>query len=323
MHRTDDGAHVAGRSFPDAAAAYARRADGDGVIRAPELDAVLWRSRTTAGSRRCRCWPGRARRSTACCGRRCAAHAARRLRRRAVRHRGMPDGDGRVIAFAKVHAGDGAERERRATRAVRAALGAGNAHLRVPPCSAARARRSRSRRCPAGGSTRCRRARASTASSGSAPRSPRCTACGRRPASAFGRFTPERLARAVGAIATAQPAAGRAAAELLAALLGRHADAAGPAVCLHGDANPRNALLDGDRVSLIDLEDVRGRAGSRRPRARARGAAVRARRRRARRRGGAAARPRAAARIRGARRAAAGRRRSPGTPRRRCSPAAR
>ena len=88
-----------------------------------------------------------------------------------------------------------------------------------------------------------------------APRSPRCTGCD-RPAERFRRFTPERLARAVGAIATAQPAAGRPAAELLAALLGRHADAAGPDVCLHGDANPRNALLDGDRVSLIDLEDI-------------------------------------------------------------------
>ena len=102
------------------------------------------------------------------------------------------------------------------------------------------------------------------------------------------------------------PRPGAPAAELLAALLGRHADAAGPDVCLHGDANPRNALLDGDRVSLIDLEDVA--AG---PAAadlghvlagllceRAAGGAGGD--------GAAAARPRAPARLRGRRAAAAG-----------------
>ena len=203
------------------------------------------------------------------------------------------------IAFAKVHAGDGAARERRATGAVRAALGAGNTHLRVPRAGGEGAALTlealpgrRLDTLPPGAREHgLERLGAALA-----------TLHGLRPPAgvAFRRFTPERLARAVGVIATAQPAAGRAAAELLAALLGRHADAAGPAVCLHGDANPRNALLDGDRVSLIDLEDVA--AG---PAAADLGhvlAGLLCERvgRRAPGRGGAAARPRAAARIRGA-----------------------
>ena len=111
--------------------------------------------------------------------------------------------------------------------------------------AAARAAPGRARGGGAGHRARGARPRAGHAAR---PRPPRGTR--------FGRLDPDRLARAVGAIATARPASGRAAAELLAALLGRHADAAGPPVCLHGDANPRNALLDGDRVSLIDLEDA-------------------------------------------------------------------
>ena len=77
------------------------------------------RSRTTAGWRRCRCWRGR-------------SPALDRLRRPAVRARGSSPTraersasaaastrTGACVAYAKVHAGDGAERERRALEARR------------------------------------------------------------------------------------------------------------------------------------------------------------------------------------------------------------
>ena len=41
---------------------------------------------------------------------------------------------------------------------------------------------------------------------------------------------------------------------VLAGLLDRVEDAIGPAVCLHGDATVRNAISDGGRVALLDLE---------------------------------------------------------------------
>ena len=263
VHRTDAGAFVAGRSFPDAAAAYERalkaRLRWDRGPASPthrSWTPCSGRSPTTAGSRRSRCSPARAESLDRLLGQRCAgarlvAYAAERSATAACL-----DAHGRIIGFAKVHAGEGAARERRATQSVRAALDAGDAGLRVPHLlggdGATLALEPLPGRrldvLPAGARVHAlERLGAALA-----------TLHGLRPPDGvrFSRFTPDRLARAVGAIATAQPAAGRAAAELLAALLGRHADATAPAVCVHGDANLRNALLDGDRVSLIDLEDV-------------------------------------------------------------------
>ena len=282
VHRTGDGAHVAGRSFPDAEAAYARAlplaapvGPRPGVVLARELGAVLW---TFPNDRRLAALPllagpGEALERLAgrpCAATRLVAYAAERSATAACL-----DADGRVAAFAKVHAGDGAARERRATAAVHAALGGANPHLRVPRLlgEAPPAGEARADAAPPAGEEGAPDALALEALPGRRLDALRAgeqpfalQALGRAlatlhgleppPGARFARLDPERLARAVGAIATARPAAGRAAAELLATLLGRHADAAGRAVCLHGDANPRNALLDGDRVSLIDLEDA-------------------------------------------------------------------
>ena len=76
------------------------------------------------------------------------------------------------------------------------------------------------------------------------------------PSRRFTRLDPDRLARAAGVLAGARPDAALAAADLLARLLARTDEAAGPDVHLHGDANLRNALLDGDRIALLDLEDA-------------------------------------------------------------------
>ena len=82
-------------------------------------------------------------------------------------------------------------------------------------------------------------------------------------------------------------------------------DGAGEPVHLHGDANLRNALLDGGRIALVDLEDAAAGPGRRRPRVRARRAARRA--------GAGAARPRPS-RTRSARRCCAATRRSRRSP---------
>ncbi len=70
----------------------------------------------------------------------------------------------------------------------------------------------------------------------------------------FDRLDPERLALAAEVVGRARPDC----AEAADALLERLAD--GPPesepVHLHGDANLRNALLDGERVGLVDLEDA-------------------------------------------------------------------
>jgi Phosphotransferase enzyme family len=288
VHRTDAGSYVAGRSFADVATAYARAAR-PGVVCAPELDAVLWQF---PSDRRIAALPLIAEPSAAldrllgrrCAGTRLVAYAAERSATAACF-----DAGGRVIAFAKVHAGDGAARERRATEAVRAALGAGDAQLRVPHVIGGDEAAFGGDRAADGRDDSAHRGdhaadgRGAALGGGAAlalealpgrrldalPGSERerglerlgsalATLHGLRPpeGTRFGRYAPDRLARAVGTIATARPADGPAAAELLAALLARRADAAGPDVCLHGDANLRNALLDGDRVALIDLEDV-------------------------------------------------------------------
>jgi aminoglycoside phosphotransferase (APT) family kinase protein len=99
-------------------------------------------------------------------------------------------------------------------------------------------------------------ARAERAPAGAAPeaRPERAPAA---PLAPFSRLDPSRLATAAAVVARARPDAADAAERLLARLLERADDAQRPAVCLHGDANLRNALLLADgRVALLDLEHV-------------------------------------------------------------------
>ena len=73
----------------------------------------------------------------------------------------------------------------------------------------------------------------------------------------FRRLDPERLAGAAAVVTRARPDVAGRAARLFGRLETAAEDARGPAVCLHGDANLRNAILLGDgRVGLIDLEHV-------------------------------------------------------------------
>jgi len=77
------------------------------------------------------------------------------------------------------------------------------------------------------------------------------------PRERFARLDVDRLATAAHVIGRAVPEAARAAEYLLTRLIARRDDAFGAAVCLHGDANLRNALrLPDGRVALIDLEHL-------------------------------------------------------------------
>lgn len=74
--------------------------------------------------------------------------------------------------------------------------------------------------------------------------------------SRFGRLDPARVVTGCRVVAAARPDVA-AAAERLAARLAEAAPAdPGPAVVLHGDLHPKNALLDGDRLALIDLDQA-------------------------------------------------------------------
>jgi hypothetical protein len=77
------------------------------------------------------------------------------------------------------------------------------------------------------------------------------------PRERFTRLDPDRLATAASVIARARPQAADAALHLLTRLIARRDDALRPAVCMHGDANLRNALrLPDGRIALIDLEHL-------------------------------------------------------------------
>jgi aminoglycoside phosphotransferase len=248
--------HVAGRSYRDgaSAAAYERAlaaAVPSGslppVIHAPDLDAVFW---TFPNDRRIAALPLLAPGSTGlaellgrpCPGTRVVAYAAERAAAAECL-----DERGRVLAYVKVHAGDGAVRERRALEAfagprVPRVLAAADSAVALEPVAGRRLDTLRGRDLETA-------LRALGAALASLHRSPR------RAQPRFTRLDVDRLARAVAVIARARPDAGRPAALLLAALLERRPCGV-PDVSLHGDVNLRNAFLDGDRVRLVDLEDA-------------------------------------------------------------------
>lgn len=73
----------------------------------------------------------------------------------------------------------------------------------------------------------------------------------------FNRFEPTRLCTAAEVIGRVRPDVAPAAQRLLARLVERIEDAEREPVLLHGDVNPRNALLQaGGTVALLDLEDL-------------------------------------------------------------------
>ena len=265
VYRVGADGHVAARTFRGGASATAyERALAAAVpagplppvIHAPALDSVFW---TFPNDRKIAALPLLAAGSpelAGLLGRPCGAirlvaYAAERAASAACL-----DERGRVVAYVKVHAGEGAGRERSALDALAAA------EPRVPRVLAASEHALVLEPLPGrrldglAGSELADALRALGAALAALHES----APAGQPR--FDRLDPDRLARAVAVIARARPDAGRSAALLLAALLDRrHAarvngDAGARSVLLHGDANLRNAIAGGDGIALIDLEDV-------------------------------------------------------------------
>jgi Ser/Thr protein kinase RdoA (MazF antagonist) len=164
------------------------------------------------------------------------------------------DGEGRVLAYAKVQRDDG---ERRVTEAL-----AGQDAVRVPRLIAHAGdvlvlEALEGRRLDHMDGEELERAlrglgRTLALLHGTAPAAPGSPAA---PLPRFSRLDPLRLATAAAVIARARPDVAGAADALLATLVAHAEDR--PAVTLHGDVNLRNALqlADGD-VALLDLEHL-------------------------------------------------------------------
>jgi aminoglycoside phosphotransferase len=256
VHRIGAGAYVSARTFADSRAAYERALPAAvpaaalrPVVHAAELGAVLW---TFPNDRRLAALPLLRDGSPALARLLGRPFAAVRLASYAPERCATAmclDDHGAVLAYVKVHAGDGAERERRRLEAAAAAvrvprvLAAGDGVLVLEPLPGRRADTLRASERPAALS-RLGAALAGLHQAAPVPDAP------------FRRLEPERLARAVATIARARPDACRPAALVLADLLERRAGAGGPPVCIHGDAHLRNAILGRDGVALLDLEDA-------------------------------------------------------------------
>jgi aminoglycoside phosphotransferase len=252
-YRLDGTYHVAARTFRDgaAAAAYERARAGavpagplPAVLHAHGLDAVFW---TFPNDRRLATLPLLTSESALgrLLGRRCAAiRLVTYAPERSASVRCL-DASGRTVAYVKVHAA--VERERRWLEA---------AGPLVPRVIAAAPDHNAIALAPVQGrrldSLRGRDLADALAGLGRGLATLHTTTA--VPAERFTRLEPERLGRAAAVIARARPDAGPAAAHALTALVSRRDAAREPDVCLHGDANLRNAIAKGSRVALLDLE---------------------------------------------------------------------
>jgi aminoglycoside phosphotransferase len=168
------------------------------------------------------------------------------------------DERGDALAYAKVYAGEGAERARRLRVALPDSVQTTAGVLRLPRLLASStARRSlllEPLDAPAaldpGAGPRGRSLRSVGAALAAMHALPVPGAAPR-----FERFDRGRLRTAAGVIGVLRPELARAA-ERLAAELDARRPTAGPTACLHGDAHLRNALVSPGAVALVDLDDI-------------------------------------------------------------------
>jgi Ser/Thr protein kinase RdoA (MazF antagonist) len=166
------------------------------------------------------------------------------------------NGDGRITAFVKVASADQTERDCSYYEAVRATLASDDPHLIVPaPLAFCAGHRMlwleavQGRRVGENGGDWVTDAHAMGAAVA------RFHACAVPHASIFTRFDPDRLAKAARTLASVRPELADAAVAL-ARRLAECIVAPSRSVCLHGDLHPKNALVCGRRVALLDLEDL-------------------------------------------------------------------
>ena len=248
---------VAGRTFPGRsehvyarAAASAIGAGGvPGVLHAPELETVFW---TFPNDRRLTALrllaDGSLDRLTGYRGvrGRLVAYAPERsATARCI-------AGGQVVAYLKLHF-DAAGRELARTSTAADAIGADDPDLRVPRVLAAPVREGALVLEPLRGERLDRLAAPPLERLGTALARLHAVA---PPPRRFDRTDAARLDIAAAVVGRARPDCAAAAAALRDRLAARGVGAHGEPVHLHGDTNLRNALLDGDRIALVDLEDA-------------------------------------------------------------------
>jgi hypothetical protein len=257
---------VAGRTFAGRSASVYRRAAAAAVsvagawppvLHAPELETVFW---TFPNDRRLsglRLLDGRSGALDRLVGRAVARTQLMAYAPERAATAECSDAGGRVLAYVKFH-WDAAERELANAQTAAAAVGPGNPHLRLPRVLAAS--------LPDGALvleplTGLRLDGLATPELGPGLRAlgaglATLHAVRPLPSRAFDRLETDRLTLAAAVIGRVRPDCEPAATGVLAKLVERAADGAGDPVHLHGDANLRNALLDGGRIALVDLEDA-------------------------------------------------------------------
>jgi hypothetical protein len=161
--------------------------------------------------------------------------------------------DGRTLAYAKVYAGDEGERTAQVHETLAGALTPDDPHLRVPRALGYSAEHRTLLVEPVEGSPL----------NASGPEGYRRLGRGLArlhglpspDADRFRRLDPDRLDAAAALIGSVRRDVA-ASARALAHEIGRRLGGAGNDVCLHGDVNFRNALVENGRVALIDLDQV-------------------------------------------------------------------
>jgi Ser/Thr protein kinase RdoA (MazF antagonist) len=255
---------LAGRTFAGRSASVYRRAAAaigesalPGVLHAPELETVFW---TFPNDRRLAGLPlldGGSGALDRLVGRPVARTRLMAYAPERAATAECLDADGRVIAYAKVH-WDAAERELANATAAASAVGPADPRLRLPRVLAASLPDGALVLEPLAGR---RLDGLPTAELGPALRALGAAlatlhAVRPLPPRRFDRLDGDRLTLAADVLGRARPDCRATASRLLATLLERAADGAGAPVHVHGDANLRNALLDGSRIALVDLEDA-------------------------------------------------------------------
>ncbi|HYY99331.1 MAG TPA: phosphotransferase [Pyrinomonadaceae bacterium] len=166
-------------------------------------------------------------------------------------------GGSRVLAYAKVYAGDEGRRVYETYRALGRQLSSGSPALALPRALAYDEARRTLLLEPVEGS-RVADLRAEELPHGYYQLGAALAALHslRAPEGlpAFKRLTRARVRRAARVVGAARPDARREASELATELERRYEAASGPRVCLHGDVHPKNAVARGGVFTLIDLD---------------------------------------------------------------------